>query len=144
MKYHLHQDSFSKVVKTRKLVVFYFLSLCHIIRRYGAEWGGSWLQLLVIQKLIVDAQKVWFFMTIILQVFESSQKGHFCRFFSKLSKYFDFKYCQSKLKNDYQQDKQPLGWFGRRPKNPPLQRSHCLPSTFSLQSHWSVLQSTIW
>ena len=51
------------------------------------------------------------------------------------------KYC---LINDYQQDKQPFGWFGRRPKNPPLQRSHCLPSTFSLHSHWSVLQSVIW
>ena len=46
--------------------------------------------------------------------------------------------------NNYQQDKQPFRWFGRRPKNPPLQRSHCLPSTFSLHSHWSVLQSKTW
>ena len=58
----------------------------------------------------------------------------------KIYKLTKDEYC---LINDYQQDKQPFGWFGRRPKNPPLQRSHCLPSTFSLQSHWSVLQSVI-
>ena len=63
--------------------------------------------------------------------------------------YIDIRYRSSQkvntfLINFYQQDKQPFGWFGRRPKNPPLQRSHCLPSTFSLQSHWSVLQSKIW